>query len=203
MNEERLGSSQLRKMEKAYPIMDRIRQGIMIDPINLQKAIALECSPESENSILLYRGSRFQNEPLYDQGDPYCPCFGMSLFAGFMKDANACAGARMFFGDGTVCSYSLRIPLRDHWQDAFCIPRVSTICGLISRLENFHARAKCLPPKGQLIRGYTGGVNDEARTRLVSPLSYSELDTQLKKYQEQRIEFALDPKRKRGYVIDG
>ena len=102
----------------------------------------------------------------------------------------------MFHSSTTIVSYAVRVPLKDHWQDAFDIPPVNTICGLDAAGELFHARAKCLKMRNDCmetgvfgkIEGYCG--NDPSVTaRLISPLKEQELHSTLDRYFSKRIEF--------------
>jgi hypothetical protein len=188
-----------------YPLLYKIRKGMMIDPINLKKVISLEYDPKYEDTVILYRGSSFFMEPLYDPGQKEkqarVVCLGMSLFAGFMRDASACAGVHMFYCSDTVISYSLHVPLENNWQNVFVIPRLNTTCGLISSGEDFHPRAKCIRVKNKPITGYitfSEEGEEYAKKTFISSLPEKEIIKQLDSYQEQRIVYTIGSEKIRG-----
>lgn len=183
---------------------------MMIDPINLDQAIALECSKKARNSLILYRGSRFKKEPLYeklfDNTIPYSSCYGTSLFAGFLNDPNACANVRMCYDSSTVRAYGMCVSLTHSWQDTFFVPPANTICGLNGIGERFHARSKCVQPKDVFptrISGYaceiTKKISEEIFCRLVSPLPEAILRKKFDHYLNTSIEFINIPGRDKGY----
>jgi hypothetical protein len=188
----------LKELHQIAPdIVSFLLSGKVITPLHLDQIIALECN--SANHIILYRGSRFKNEPLYENGSPYAPSFGLSLFAGWTYDSYACAASRIFLETDTQCGYALRISLNTHWQDTFDIPSITTLCGLLGRGELFHARAKCVTTVTS-ISGYAGEATFEIQERLVSSLEKDALEKELSVYQAQRILIPLPRRIERAHL---
>ena len=183
----------IRLKKEGYTDQDGIVHiGPILDPDRLKQAISLESSPRAHNAFIIYRGSRFNQEPLFTRGDyPHSVSFGHSLSAGCFHDRGSCAGIHML---DKKYNYALCVPFISNWKDIFLIPPVTTIDTIMQDGEKPHPRAKCIKKKNSFYPRVDGYENYDYVEPATNCWLYTTLDLEtyrekINQYQSARVVF--------------
>jgi|GEM_PF-1952267 len=138
-------------------------------------------------------------EQAYKEKDttPYSVSFGMSLFAGVLRDRTACAytfltGERVYSSTSEstfkTTGYAVLINKKDYVEhqnsQLFFIPPICPLASLFLKGEFFHARSKAaiaVKPQGSVsVNGVFGGIEDPTGVILITrdPLKHAALFSQ-------------------------
>ncbi len=154
----------------------------------IKDAVTLECSPLAENNHLIYRGSNFVWDSIYDRSSPDSPysfSYGTSLFAGAIFDG---AGTSFYWGNQLQDFYALAIPPRVLGSSAspFVIPSSTAVTQVSASGEVFHARGKVWKTDGH-IRGFDGDCPD--KSPFISTENRERLTAEFTRYKKDHSVF--------------
>lgn len=108
--------------------------------------IALECSEIAKGKLILYRGSKINNDiPLeYDEKGNVTfvqgLSFGTGLFSGGMNDPGA--AAFYYMRKSTNDAIALLVPQEEESVSPFAIPKTHPLCQMFGYGEKWHARSR-------------------------------------------------------------
>lgn len=154
------------------------------------KCIAVECSPLSHYSVLLYRGGEFDKDNCDKTDKPHSLSYGTGLFSGYLYESGEFgSGAMPFTYMRTKDAYILPIPIDDFKSSIFHIPSTNTFCQFAGYGEFFHARSK-IWSGGEGISGVSG--MESSRHKLfdqlvTSSFSKEEFIRKFKQHYQQAI----------------
>lgn len=132
----------------------------------LNKATQLECSAESVNHLVLYRGAKFDSDELmrkksnYSAQSPVLPntlSYGTSLYGGALYDGGATAA--FYMRKNHVDAQAFLVPLKEQLAGTtpFHAYIVNPLISLAAHGEVFHARSKLWKmPEEAKVLGFVG-----------------------------------------------
>ncbi len=152
----------------------------------VENSIRLECSPEVEDCVILYRGARSLNESLIGQnGRPLSFSLGSRLLAGCIHDAGAMALAYTGHPGRSMLAFVVAKEDLRKKETPFFVPEASSLEQFCSGGEGFHPRT--LVPHEKVNETVFGSMFMQNKKYVGSSDSIQEIDQRFQRYLTQAI----------------